>query len=61
MAPVPTAKLRISIRAQDKAIWDRASEVAQAEYLPFSRFLTKVLAEYLGRLDQRRPDGQETS
>lgn len=45
---------KISIREQDEETWQRAQQVAEAEYLPFSRFLTKVLAEYL---KAREPNG----
>lgn len=50
------ANLKVTIRHQDEAVWERARKAAEAEYLPFSRFLTKVLALYL---EQHRPDGLE--
>jgi hypothetical protein len=50
--------VKVTIRHQDEAVWERAREVAESEYLPFSRFLTKVLAKHLEDLDQR-PNGQE--
>ena len=48
--------MKVTIRRQDEPTWERAREVAEAEYLPFSRFLTKVLAEYL----KQKANGQET-
>lgn len=48
--------LKVTVREQDEGIWDQAKTIADAEYLPFSRFLTKVLAEYL---EQHHSNGKE--
>jgi hypothetical protein len=39
--------LKVTVRDQDEATVDRAREIAEAEYLPFSRLVIKLLAEYV--------------
>lgn len=46
-----TKQFKVTIRDRDLPIWEAAKEEAEREYIPFSRFLVKVLEEYLANVD----------
>jgi predicted transcriptional regulator len=41
--------LKVTVRAQDEPIVDRAREIAEGERLPFSRLVVNLLAQYVER------------
>jgi hypothetical protein len=48
--------VKVTIRDQDEAIVDRARELADAEFLPFSRLVVKLLAEYVERHNHKEEE-----
>lgn len=50
-----TNQYKITIRDRDLAIWEAARAEAEREYIPFSRYLIKILEEHLAR-EQALPE-----
>lgn len=45
--------VKVTVRAQDEKVVERAQEIAASEYLPFSRLVIKLLAEYVHNTEKR--------